>query len=62
MKGRSRKCKETPRDPPLAALARWLKSLLPYVGDFLIHPTIIRLTLILSVLLASIIIVESELP
>lgn len=35
MKGRSRKCKEIPRDPPLAALARWLKSLLPHVGDFL---------------------------
>lgn len=62
MKGRSRKCKETPRDPPLAAPARWLKSLLPYVGDFLIHPTTIRLTLILSVLFASIIIIESELP
>lgn len=42
--------------------ARWLKSLLPYVGDLLIHPTIIRLTLILSVLFASIIIIESELP
>lgn len=62
MKGRSRKCKETPRDPPLAAPARWLKSLLPYVGDFFVHPTTIRLTLILSVLFASIIIVESELP
>lgn len=62
MKGHSRKCKETPRDPPLARLARWLKPLLPHVGDFLIHPTTIRLTLILSVLFASIIIVESELP
>ena len=62
MKGRSRKCKEIPRDPPLTAPARWLKPLLPHVGDFLIHPTTIRLTLILSVLFASIIIIESELP
>lgn len=62
MKGRSRKCKEAPRDPPLAAPARWLESLLHHAGDFLIHPTTIRLTLILSVLFASIIIIESELP
>lgn len=61
MKGRSRKCKETPRDPPLADPARWFKSLPPYVGDFLVHPTTARLTLILSVLFASIIIIESGL-
>lgn len=62
MKGRLRKCRQTYRDPPLAAPARWLKSLLPHVGDFLVHPTTIRLTLILSVLFASITIIESELP
>lgn len=62
MRGHSRKCKETPRDPPLTAPARWLKSLPSYVGDFFIHPTTIRLTLILSVLFVSIISIKSELP
>ena len=60
MKGRSRKCKETPRDPPTQLAGSNL--LPPYAGDFLVHPTTIRLTLILSVLFVSIIIVESELP